>query len=302
MNAGSVVYYELASNQSSRNADSTSNGLFQLKVRPQDQFKNPTRGELGVAITAIDGNKTKTTLKGTQNGFNSLAVNLINGLDAAGWKVFDNVYYDVPDTGIRFTLSGSNVNTNNITPTAAMNFSATVRSIVKYKATFPNQATAGNAFSVSLKPLDIAGNELAALKDASELASLNSLRFNLAGPQNALNGTTPTPEVKQAKDIAISFDANLDASLSLTLVRAETIAAGGVVLEDNHSPVRQVTNDNAVTIIANAPSVLVAGEIPDKKANEEFGVAAYLRDSLGNSSFSGCNGAGLHIQGYRTRL
>ncbi|NBO38935.1 hypothetical protein EBU99_10175, partial [bacterium] len=290
--SGALAKYVLTADQTSRNADSTSNGLFNITVKPLDGYENPTKGEASLALTATGGSKSKTSIKSTTAGFNAQQLDMSSGLDSAtGFKTFANLYYDVPDTNIQFTLTGTALAAANVTSTANMTFNATERSIVGYNLSFQNgnAQTAGTAFTVTLTPRDIAGNILTSL--ASGLSDLQALRFKLSGPSNSLKGDIPQAagaDVTSSKNINPNFSTGLVGTVSVTLVRAEQLAAGAFVFEDNASTPRTGANAAAITVSGAAPNAIYSANLPAVKAAQQFDVTAYLKDQYLNTSFTGC--------------
>ena len=291
--AGTVTRYVLNAHilnttTTARTADDdAAAGRFSLDILPTDLYHNPTVGEAGLAISTNGGAKTKTTLKSTNSGFNSESIDLTTGLDATtGKKSFSNVYYPVPDTGITFGLSNTAAN---VVPTASITFNATEKSIVGYNLTVGATQTAGTAFTVTLTPKDIAGNTLSAL--SSGLDDLQGRRFILTGPANAPNGNVPIANgaaITGAKDINPNFTAALVGTINVTLLRKETIAAGAFVLEDNFTTPRKAISTNAIAVQSAAPSALQSANLPGVRAGQQIEIKAYLKDTYGNTSFTGC--------------
>jgi hypothetical protein len=291
--AGTVTRYVLnahISNTTTRDRtadDDAATGRFTLDILPTDAYHNPTVGEAGLAISTNGGAKTKTTLKSTVSSFNSASIDLTTGLDATtGKKSFANVYYPVPDTGITFSLSNTAAP---VVPTLSMTFDATEKSIVGYNLTVGATQTAGTAFTVTLTPKDIAGNTLTTL--SSGLADLQSRRFNLTGPANAPNGNVPLANgtaITGTKDINPSFTDALVGTINVRLLRKETIAAGAFVLEDDFTTPRKAISTNAIAVQSAAPSALHSANLPGVRAGQQIEIKAYLKDTFGNTSFTGC--------------
>lgn len=196
------------------------------------------------------------------------------------------MYYPVPDTGITFGLSNTAAN---VVPTASITFNATEKSIVGYNLTVGATQTAGTAFTVTLTPKDIAGNTLSAL--SSGLDDLQGRRFILTGPANAPNGNVPIANgaaITGEKDINPNFTAALVGTINVTLLRKETIAAGAFVLEDNFTTPRKAISTNAIAVQSAAPSALQSANLPGVRAGQQIEIKAYLKDTYGNTSFTGC--------------